>query len=65
MPQITLDLPDDLIKLADNFKTYYSSKQTNRKLSFNHYHSSAILTANYKTEAGKPRSHELQVSSII
>jgi len=67
MPQITLDLPTDLIRLADNFKSYYSSKQNNRKLTFNHYHSSAILTANYKAnyQSGKPRSHELQVRMAV
>ena len=67
MPQITLDLPTDLIRLADNFKSYYSSKQNNRKLTFNHYHSSAILTANYKAnyQSGKPRSHELQVRMVL
>ena len=61
MPQITLDLPANFMRLAENFKTYYSSKHTSRKLTFNHFHSSAILIANYKHENGKPRSHELQV----
>lgn len=62
MPQITLDLPANFMRLAENFKTYYSSKHTSRKLTFNHFHSSAILIANYKHENGKPRSHELQVA---
>ena len=64
MPQITLDLPANFMRLAENFKTYYSSKHTSRKLTFNHFHSSAILIANYKHENGKPRSHELQVDSF-
>lgn len=62
MPQITLDLPPAFIRLADNFKTYYSSKHTSRKLTFNHWHSSAQVIANYKHENGKPRHHELQVA---
>ena len=64
MPQITLDLPANFMRLAENFKTYYSSKHTSRKLTFNHFHSSAILIANYKHENGKPRSHELQVDRV-
>lgn len=68
IPQITLTLPPDLIRLSEAFKNYYASKHNSRKLTFSHYHSNAILTANYRKEPkegetlGAPRSHELQVS---
>ena len=67
IPQITLTLPPDLIRLSEAFKNYYASKHNSRKLTFSHYHSNAILTANYRKEpkegetVGAPRSHELQV----
>jgi len=68
IPQITLTLPPDLIRLSEAFKNYYASKHNSRKLTFSHYHSNAIVTANYRKEPkegetlGAPRSHELQVS---
>ena len=67
IPNITLTLPAELIRLSDAFKNYYASKHNSRKLTFSHYHSNAILTANYRKEPkegeeiGKPRAHELQV----
>jgi len=65
MPQLTMNIPTDLEQLQEHFKSYYSSKHQQRKLQFQHYHSSLILVANYKKDTGKTRKHELQVIFMI
>ena len=65
MPQLTMNIPTDLEQLQENFKDYYSSKHQQRKLQFQHYHSTLILVANYKKDTGKNRKHELQVNYIL
>lgn len=59
---LLLTLPDDLVKLQEDFKAFYFQKHNQRKLTFQHYNSSLLVIANYKKSNGNPRKHELQVS---